>query len=75
MVKEELIAAINLCYSAVEESCLGKIAEKSADGQTYVHVLPQQAFFVLLGRVVPSYAVASMDGKMEMKEPKESWQE
>ncbi len=73
MTEEELAVIIDLCYRAVERSCIGKIVEKREDG-VFLHVLPQQTFLTLLGRLVPSRAEGTMSAKMEMKEPKESWQ-
>ncbi len=37
-------------------------------------VQPQQTFLTLLSKMIPSHAIATMDAKMAMKEPKESWQ-
>ncbi len=78
MTKEELTGFINVCYQAVEESRIGKIERivqtKEGENQLFVTVLGQQTFLTLLSKMIPSHAIATMDAKMAMKEPKESWQ-
>ena len=77
MEKVEMIALINKCWDAIEESKASPIIAEERNGVKSYHTLPYQLFLQLIGSHLPHISITSMkqSGGLDMKldEPGDQW--
>jgi hypothetical protein len=73
MTTKELTTLINTAFEAVDKSVVGPVWRSKDLDQ--INSLAMNTFFNVLANVVPKVTESVVSGTMQVKEPKEPWQQ